>query len=123
MFQNLSLYLIFILSIFSKNEAKGLKIRTTVTVSKDGKGNFSTISDAVAVAPNNSNGADGYFRIKIMEGLYEEYITVDPKKRYLMMIGVGMNRTIITGNHSHVDGWDTMRSATFSKLNSQNLFK
>ncbi|CAG7892854.1 unnamed protein product, partial [Brassica rapa] len=51
---------------------------------------------------------------RIMEGVYEEYIVIDQRKSYLMMSGAGINRTIITGNHSSVDGWDTSHLATFS---------
>ncbi|KAM3267462.1 hypothetical protein P3S67_032385 [Capsicum chacoense] len=32
-----------------------------VIVNQDGSGNFSTINDAVAIAPNNINGVTGYF--------------------------------------------------------------
>ncbi|WZZ32431.1 hypothetical protein YC2023_015832 [Brassica napus] len=62
---------------------------------------------------NNSNRDEGYFHIKIMEGVYEEYIVIE-KKSYLMMSGAGINLTIITGNHSSVDGWGTSHLATFS---------
>ncbi|CAN6851339.1 unnamed protein product [Brassica oleracea var. botrytis] len=50
---------------------------------------------------------------RIMEGVYEEYIVIE-KKSYLMMSGAGINLTIITGNHSSVDGWGTSHLATFS---------
>ncbi|CAN6843093.1 unnamed protein product [Brassica oleracea] len=43
---------------------------------------------------------------RVMEGVYEEYIVIE-KKSYLMMSGAGINRTIITGNHSSVDGRGT----------------
>ncbi|XP_054801546.1 probable pectinesterase/pectinesterase inhibitor 7 [Prosopis cineraria] len=46
-------------------------------------------------------------------GIYEEYISIDKKKTYLMMIGDGINKTIITGNHNDDDGWKTFNSATF----------
>ena len=91
-------------------------------MSKDGFGNFSRINDAVAVAPITVRD-EGYFHIKIMEGVYEEYIVIDQRKSYLMMSGAGINRTIITGNHSSVDGWDTSHLATFSKLTfSKNVY-
>ncbi|KAL0710015.1 hypothetical protein Bca4012_016993 [Brassica carinata] len=138
MFRISALYLIVIISLLSsdsfssrtaisksvlQNDADGVKIRATVTVSKDGFGNFSRINDAVTMAPNNSNGDEGYFHIKIMEGVYEEYIEIDQNKRYLMMSGAGINQTIITGNRSNGHGWLTGTSATFVASGSHFLCK
>lgn len=88
-------------------------VRETVTVSQDGSGNFTTINDAVAAAPNSTKGLKGYFLIYIKAGVYEEYVNVANNKNYLMMIGEGINKTVITGNRSVVDGWTTFNSATF----------
>ncbi|KAK3000977.1 hypothetical protein RJ639_022304 [Escallonia herrerae] len=85
-----------------------------VVVSQDGSGNFTAIKEAVAVAPNNTAAADGYFLIYVTAGVYEEYVSIAKNKRYLMMIGDGINQTVITGNHSYVDGWTTFNSATFA---------
>ncbi|KAK8499477.1 hypothetical protein V6N12_011562 [Hibiscus sabdariffa] len=85
-----------------------------VTVFQDGSGNFTTINDAISAAPNNTNGLNGYFLIYITAGVYQEYISIAKNKRYLMMIGDGINQTIITGNRSVVDGWTTFNSATFA---------
>jgi pectinesterase len=49
--------------------------------------------------------------------VYEEYVSIDKKKKYLMMIGVGINQTIITGNRNVADGFTTFNSATFGKKN------
>ncbi|CAA0828225.1 Probable pectinesterase/pectinesterase inhibitor 7 [Striga hermonthica] len=89
-------------------------INDIVIVSQNRKGNFSTINDALAIAPNNSDGSKGYFLIYIKAGVYEENVLVPKNKKYLMMIGDGINRTIITGNRSVVDGWTTFSSATFA---------
>jgi len=86
-----------------------------VVVSQDGSGNFSTISDAIAAAPNNSKSSDGYFLIYVTAGVYQEYVSIGKNKKYLMMVGDGINQTIITGNRSVVDGWTTFNSATFGK--------
>ncbi|CAI9288703.1 unnamed protein product [Lactuca saligna] len=84
-----------------------------VVVSQDGSGNFTTITDAINIAPNKSAAADGYFLIYVTAGVYEEYVNIPKNKLYLMMIGDGINQTVITGNHSVVDGWTTFNSATF----------
>ncbi|KAG5598263.1 hypothetical protein H5410_029633 [Solanum commersonii] len=44
-----------------------------------------------------------------------EYVSIAKYKKYLMMIGDGINQTIITGNHSYnVDGYTTFNSSTFA---------
>lgn len=93
-----------------------IRVSDIVTVSQDGSGNFTSINDAVAAAPNNTDGSKGYFLIYVTAGVYEEYVSIAKKKRYLMMIGDGINQTVITGNRSVVDGWTTYNSATFGKL-------
>ncbi|KAB2016352.1 hypothetical protein ES319_D08G090800v1 [Gossypium barbadense] len=85
-----------------------------VTVCQDGSGNFTTINDAITAAPNNTNGVNGFYLIYISGGVYQEYISIAKNKKYLMMIGDGINQTIITGNRSVVDGWTTFNSATFA---------
>ncbi|CAL5330152.1 unnamed protein product [Camellia sinensis] len=91
-----------------------VKVSEMVTVSKDGSGNFSTISDAVAAAPNKTDGSNGYFMIYVVGGVYEEYVSIAKNKQYLMMVGDGINKTVITGNRSMIDGWTTFNSATFA---------
>ncbi|CAA6675051.1 unnamed protein product [Spirodela intermedia] len=71
------------------------------------------VRDAVMSAPNNTDATSGYHLIYIVAGVYQEYVEVPKNKKYLMMIGDGINRTIITGNRSVVDGWTTFNSATF----------
>lgn len=51
--------------------------------------------------------------IYVVAGVYEEYVSIPKNKMNLMMVGDGINKTIITGNHSYVDGWTTYHSATF----------
>ncbi|KAL9261631.1 putative pectinesterase/pectinesterase inhibitor 41 [Drosera capensis] len=85
-----------------------------VTVSQDGTGNFTFINDAIAAAPNKSDLSNGYYLIYVTAGLYEEYVSIPKNKRYLMMIGDGINQTIITGNRSYVDNYTTFNSATFA---------
>lgn len=97
-----------------KNDNDVVSVSDIVVVTQDGTGNFTTINDAVASAPNNTNPSDGYFLIYVVAGVYQEYVSVPKNKKYLMMIGDGINQTVITGNRSVVDGWTTFNSATFS---------
>ncbi|KAL2345642.1 hypothetical protein Fmac_006927 [Flemingia macrophylla] len=87
-----------------------------VVVNPDGSGNFTSINDAVGAAPNNTGGSNvnGFFVIHVVAGVYEEYVSIPKNKQYLMMVGDGINQTIITGNRSVVDGWTTFNSATFA---------
>lgn len=75
--------------------------------------NFTTITDAIAAAPNNARPEDGYFVIYAREGVYEEYIVVPINKKNLLLMGDGINKTIITGNHNVVDGWTTYNCSSF----------
>ncbi|KAH0782988.1 hypothetical protein KY290_002586 [Solanum tuberosum] len=92
----------------------GVHIKETVTVSPYGGCNFSSIGEAIAFAPNNSMIDDGYFLIYAKEGYYEEYIVVAKNKKNIMLIGEGVDRTVIAGNRSVIDGWTTYNSATFA---------
>ncbi|KAG9160119.1 hypothetical protein Leryth_015018 [Lithospermum erythrorhizon] len=100
-------------SQFDDMNAK-VKVNQTVVVDPNGSGNFTTISDAVAAAPNNTvSASSGYYLIHVVAGVYQEYVTIAYNKMYIMMIGDGINQTIITGNRSNIDGWTTFNTATF----------
>ncbi|XP_074562111.1 pectinesterase-like [Curcuma longa] len=84
-------------------------------VAQDGTGDFTSISEAVAFAPNDTAAATaGYFVVYVSEGVYRENVVVPMNKRNLILIGAGINRTVITSNHSVGDGWTTFNSATFA---------
>ncbi|XP_059294690.1 pectinesterase [Lycium ferocissimum] len=91
-----------------------------LVVAKDGTGNFSTINEALSVAPNSSNTR---FVIYIKEGAYYEYIEVVRKKSMIMFLGDGIGKTLIKGNRSVVDGWTTFRSATVAVVGTGFLAK
>lgn len=97
----------------SSSVASGVEVAEMVVVSQDGSGNFTTIMDAVNSAPNNTDGSDGYYLILVSGGVYEEYVTISKKTKYVMMVGAGINQTVVTGSHSNADGWTTFKSATF----------
>ena len=91
-------------------------VSQTVLVNPDGSGDFTTINDAVAAAPENTDISDGYFVIYIVPGVYYEYVSIDKNKQYLMMVGYGINQTVITGDHNQKDDSSAFDSATFGKL-------
>lgn len=81
-----------------------------IVVALDGSGNFSSISDAVNFAPNNS--VERRTVIYVKEGVYEENVEIPSYKTNIVLLGDGSDVTIITGNRSVGDGWTTFRSAT-----------
>ncbi|GAB2287298.1 hypothetical protein Dimus_021680 [Dionaea muscipula] len=91
-----------------------VQVNTMVTVDPNGNGDFTSINGAVAAAPNNTQANSGYFAIHVVAGVYQEYVSIPKHKTYLMMVGDGINQTIITGNRSVVDGWTTFASSTFA---------
>lgn len=88
------------------------QITADVVVAADGTGDFTTVTDAVLAAPDYSMRR---FVIFIKRGVYNEYVEIKKKKWNLMMIGEGMDVTVISGNRNFIDGWTTFRSATFGK--------
>lgn len=86
-----------------------------VVVAADGSGNYRTVSEAVAAAPE---GSSRRYIIKIKAGVYRENVDVPKKKINLMFVGDGRTNTIITGSRNVVDGSTTFNSATVGKFNS-----
>ncbi|KAI9123311.1 hypothetical protein K1719_006200 [Acacia pycnantha] len=87
------------------------KINADVIVAADGTGTFTSVSDAVEAAPDYSMKR---FVIYVKRGLYKENVDIKKKKWNIMMIGEGMDATVISGNRNFIDGWTTYRSATFA---------
>ncbi|KAL3535464.1 hypothetical protein ACH5RR_003925 [Cinchona calisaya] len=86
-------------------------VAVDVVVAQDGTGNFTSISNAIAAAPERSTKK---FVIYVKKGVYREYVDISKKKWNIMLIGDGMDATIISGNRSFIDGWTTYSSATFA---------
>lgn len=89
----------------------GISAGDLVVVAQDGSGNYTTITDAINAAPNKS--ADIYL-IYATAGVYRENVEVPKSKTNIMLIGDGIDATVITGNRSVVDGSTTFNSATFA---------
>ncbi|KAK6131717.1 hypothetical protein DH2020_034514 [Rehmannia glutinosa] len=80
-------------------------------VAADGSGNFTSIEEAIRAAPEYSSKR---YVIYIKKGVYKEYLEINKKKWNIMMIGDGVDVTVISGNRNFIDGWTTYRSATFA---------
>jgi pectinesterase len=88
------------------------EIKANVVVAKDGSGKYKTVKEAVASAPNN--GKTRYV-IYVKKGTYKENVEVGKSKKNVMIVGDGMDSTIITGSLNVVDGSTTFNSATVGK--------
>ena len=96
-------------------EASGREIKADVVVAKDGSGDFTTVGEAVAAAPDKK---EERFVIYVKEGVYDEIVEVPKKKKNVMIVGDGMDLTIITGSLNVVDNPElgTFRTPTLGKL-------
>ncbi|VFQ97472.1 unnamed protein product [Cuscuta campestris] len=88
-----------------------LRLVADVVVAKDGSGNFTRIGDALSVVPRES---DRRVVIYVKAGVYDEIVNVGVDKWNVVMIGDGMDATIVTGNRNSGDGTGSYFSATFS---------
>ncbi|KAK3128602.1 hypothetical protein QOZ80_6BG0463990 [Eleusine coracana subsp. coracana] len=68
-----------------------------ITVAKDGTGNFRTVGEAVAAAPNNSEARTV---IRVKAGTYEENVDVPVYKTNIAVVGDGRDVTVVTGSRS-----------------------
>ncbi|XP_042487128.1 pectinesterase-like [Macadamia integrifolia] len=92
---------------------KDINPNADVVVAKDGSGNYKTVQEAVASAPDN--GKTRYV-IYVKKGTYKENVEVGKKKTNVMIVGDGMDSTIITGSLNVVDGSTTFKSATVAAV-------
>lgn len=90
------------------------EVKANVVVAKDGSGNYKTLREAIAAAPNKSKTR---YVIYVKKGTYKENVEVGEDKKNIMIVGEGMNSTIITGRRNVVDNSTTFKSATVGKLN------
>lgn len=92
---------------------QAIMVSGIAVVNKNGGANYNTIGAAVAAAPKYLDGTRGYFLIYVMAGVYNEYISIAPSQSYLMIVGDGIGRTVITGNRNAGPTRSTFGSATF----------
>ena len=87
-------------------------INADVIVAQDGSGKYKTVKEAVAAAPDK--GKTRYV-IHVKKGTYKENVEIGKSKKNIMLVGDGMDLTIITGSLNVVDGSTTFNSATVGK--------
>ncbi|KAF5737753.1 putative Pectinesterase-1 precursor [Tripterygium wilfordii] len=84
-----------------------------VVVAQDGSGNYKTISEAVEAVAKSRKGSTRYV-IHVKAGVYRENVEIKKAAKNLMIIGDGIDATIVTGSKNAQDGSTTFRSATFA---------
>uniref|UniRef100_A0A0E0LPR0 Pectinesterase n=1 Tax=Oryza punctata TaxID=4537 RepID=A0A0E0LPR0_ORYPU len=94
-----------------QQQGGGGGVAADVVVAKDGSGKFTTVSEAVAAAPNNS---ETRYVIYIKAGGYFENVEVGSEKTNIMFVGDGMWKTVIKASRNVVDNSTTFRSATLA---------
>ncbi|TKY72932.1 Pectinesterase/pectinesterase inhibitor PPE8B [Spatholobus suberectus] len=86
-------------------------VQADAVVATDGTANFTKVMDAVQAAPEYTMKR---YVIYIKKGVYNENVEINKKKWNLVMIGDGMDATVITGNLSRTENLTTFRTATFA---------
>jgi pectinesterase len=107
-------------SWFSRHEKKLLQtnspIKFNLVVAKDGSGNFKTVQAALDAAAKRKYKTR--FVIHVKKGVYRENIEVAVHNDNIMLVGDGMQNTIITSSRSVQGGFTTYSSATAGELYS-----
>ncbi|TVU45983.1 hypothetical protein EJB05_05493, partial [Eragrostis curvula] len=82
--------------------------RFDAVVAQDGTGTFTTITKAIAAAPQKSAKR---YTIYVKRGVYDEILRISSDTWNLALVGEGMDVTVITGNRS-VDSYKMPETAT-----------
>ncbi|KAL6285286.1 hypothetical protein ACE6H2_009676 [Prunus campanulata] len=106
------------LSVADRRLLQSSTVTPNVVVAADGSGNYKTVSEAVAAAPEKSSTR---YVIRIKAGVYRENVDVPKKKTNIMFLGDGRTSTIITASRNVVDGSTTFNSATVAAVGEKFL--
>ncbi|KAL0909679.1 hypothetical protein M5K25_020567 [Dendrobium thyrsiflorum] len=88
-----------------------LKYNANVVVAKDGSAKYKTITAALAEVPTQSSKK---FVIYVKKGVYYENVRVELNMWNVVIVGDGMDATVVSGRLNFVDGTPTFSSATFA---------
>ncbi|XP_035547973.1 pectinesterase-like [Juglans regia] len=106
------------LSAADRRLLQSSSVTPDAVVAADGSGDYKTVSEAVAAAPDNSKTR---YVIRIKAGVYRENVEVTKKKKNIMFLGDGRTTTIITASRNVVDGSTTFTSATVAAVGERFL--
>ncbi|EPS71939.1 pectinesterase, partial [Genlisea aurea] len=86
------------------------KTAAEIVVAKDGTGNYTTVSAAVAAAGERIGS--GRIVIYVKKGVYNENVNVGRNLVSVFLVGDGIEETILTGSRSNHGDFTTYGSAT-----------
>ncbi|WP_202076567.1 pectate lyase [Caldalkalibacillus salinus] len=89
----------------------------TLTVSKDGTGDYTTVQEAIDAVPSNNTQP---VEIHISNGIYEEVVTVPADKPYISIIGESAEDTVIT--YDNYAGKERPNGGTYGTSGSASVF-
>ncbi|KAH7656018.1 Pectinesterase protein [Dioscorea alata] len=102
------------LSISDRKLLQSSNVKANLIVAKDGSGNYKTISEAIAASSKLRKDTSSRFIIHVKAGVYKENVEIKTSMKNIMIIGDGIDKTIVTGSKNVQDGSTTFRSATFA---------
>lgn len=94
--------------------------RADFVVAKDGSGTHTTINEALAALARMGQRRPPRAIIYVKSGVYNEKVQIGRRMKNVMLVGDGMDKTIITGSRSVLDGSTTLTSATFGNFDPKN---
>lgn len=101
-------------------QSAGASRKGDIVVAQDGSGDYKTISEGLAAAASRRSGSKR-FVIYVKKGIYKENVEVKRSMKNIMLIGDGIDATIVTGTKNVHDGSTTFRSATFGEFYFLNI--
>ncbi|XP_042499333.1 pectinesterase-like [Macadamia integrifolia] len=109
----------------SAGDRKLLKSSTSasqanIVVAADGSGNYKTISEALSASSKLRSGTSR-FVIYVKKGTYKENLQITQSN--IMLLGDGIDTTIVTGSKNVQDGSTTFRSATVAAVGDNFIAK
>ncbi|KAJ4961255.1 hypothetical protein NE237_021165 [Protea cynaroides] len=89
--------------------------QANIVVAVDGSGNYKTISEALSASSKLRSGTSR-FVIHVKKGTYKENVEITTSMKNIMLVGDGIDATIVTGSKNVIDGSTTFRSATVAAV-------
>ncbi|XP_075493631.1 putative pectinesterase/pectinesterase inhibitor 36 [Primulina tabacum] len=87
--------------------------KADLVVAKDGSGNYKTINEAIVALAGMGGNRPERAIIYVKSGLYNEKVEIGRDLKNIMLVGDGMDKTVVTASGNVQDGQTTFSSATF----------